>query len=598
MKFSSIGQSRVSDELFHENETKNNRLVSLALFIIALVDIFLGGLHCLGVYDLVHNICAYTFIITGTLGILVVLVAKLLKYDRPWIKSVLIMVFILNGGVAFFFYPLNQNFICYGPIIIAAMYFDVHLTNTTSNASLAIYTLALWLNVFLDGKSEAITAIHELQQVYIWANPQEILLYRQIPNTLFFAITKSLCIGITKRGVELITKHDKLSKETFKLKSEMEAAAKIQSDSLPAQNFIAPNNNIEINAFMHPAKETGGDFYDYFLIDNDLVFLVADVSDKGLAAAMFMMRAKNTLGLAIRYADSLVEAVKNTNEILCEENPEDMFVTLWLGKINIKTGVGKYVNCAHPNPIVRHKDGSISRIENEPDVMLGVFNDVEVSEHSISLSPEDTILVFSDGMTDVERSKNDFFGDERLCDAVKNKPEENDNLCSYLEKQIKEFVGDYDQADDTTALTLKINETRIPQQKNLVMDCSYDAIEKVIDETNEMLIKEECPENIRRNIDASIDEILSNIVDYAYEGSSGQFEIRIVCSSNFIDLTFVDSGMPFDVLNTADPNQDDEPQIGGYGLYIVKNLMDDLHYQRIAEQNIFTMTKIWHSKQF
>ena len=527
-------------------------------------------------------------LVMSILDLLVVFLIKRRNYKGKYLKIILIMLILLSVAITFLFYPLVEVFIMYGPILIATMYYDRKLVKIVSILNWLVYTLAIWLNVLLEKYSPNMALLHELQNVSLWKNPTDVLIYRQIPHTLLFMLTSIICVLIGKRGEQNLEKQSKTINEILAMNKSISAAEKIQESSLPDKEF--KTKNIEIQALTKPAKEVAGDFYDYFVINDDIIFLVADVSDKGFAAAMFMMKAKNVLSLTIKSGLSLSEAIAVANNILCEDNKENMFVTCFLAKINMKTGQGTYINCGHNKPFIKRNDKTLEQVESNTDMILGVFTDNVYQEYPIVLNDNDLLFLYTDGVTDAECQENVFYGEERLKDNLKQAS--TDDIVNKIIASIDNFRQDYMQSDDITILTLKYKEC---EKKELELKGNYESIEKIIDEVNTMLSQYECIDEDRCNIDVAIDEICANIVDYGYEGMYGEINCKIKVQENKFEITIIDKGKAFNPLEVN--NDIDELKIGGLGIYLVKQLMDELKYEYLDNQNILYMNKTFRQEE-
>lgn len=373
-----------------------------------------------------------------------------------------------------------------------------------------------------------------------------------LPQIAFFIVTAVVCDHIATRGRNLLGKQVEEMSKSASMEAEINAAAEMQQSALPANSFRTAQGEVQIQAFMRPAKAVGGDFYDYFMEDDNLVFTVADVSDKGFGAALFMMKAKNAVRTAFQAADSFEDAVAAVNSILCGDNEESMFVTMWIGCMNIHTGLGKYANCGHNMPILKHADGSCEPVENEPDFMLGVFDPAEISSHVLKMASGDTLTLYTDGLTDAMNEAGEAFGDERLLKVIEGMSKDAPEPCDYLLTKVDEFVGASSQFDDMTSIRIHFNQPEAETVKTISCETTMEATEHVLDQVNQMLEKRDCPENVRRNIDVSIDEVCENIREYAYEDGTGSYEVTAAVGRNYVRLEFVDQGMAFNPLEDAE----------------------------------------------
>ena len=242
--------------------------------------------------------------------------------------------------------------------------------------------------------------------------------------------------------------------EKERISTELSVAAKIQLDMLPKEYPAFPDRtDFDLFATMSPAKEVGGDLYDYLLLDDDhLMITVGDVSGKGVPAALFMGKSKVLLDFYAMLGLSPKEIFDRANNQLCKNNDSGLFVTCWLGIFCFSTGELRFVNAGHPYPVLYH-EGEFSYLREKPNFVLGGMEDFPYVEHTITLSKGDRIFVYSDGVTEATNSEKQLFEEERLLEAMKTT--ENLSAPDVLKKvreKIDEFVGEAEQFDDITML--------------------------------------------------------------------------------------------------------------------------------------------------
>ncbi|MBO6219617.1 MAG: SpoIIE family protein phosphatase [Treponema sp.] len=251
-----------------------------------------------------------------------------------------------------------------------------------------------------------------------------------------------------------ITELTRVTAEKERISTELNLAAKIQLESLPKGYPAFPERkDFDLFASMSPAKEVGGDLYDYMLVDDDhLMLVVGDVSGKGVPAALFMMTAKTLLDSGSKHDLSPKEIFDTTNNQLCKGNESDLFVTCWLGILTFSTGELRFVNAGHPYPVLCH-DGNFSYVKTSPNFVLGGMEDISYKEHSINLVKGDRLFVYTDGVTEATDANKELFGEDRLLSAIQKTENMNapDTLTS-VRKDIDEFVGEAEQFDDITML--------------------------------------------------------------------------------------------------------------------------------------------------
>ena len=210
---------------------------------------------------------------------------------------------------------------------------------------------------------------------------------------------------------------------------------------------------------MHPAKEVGGDFYDfYFVGENRLGFLIADVSGKGIPAAMFMMTAKTIIKGYAESGKSIDEVFTTANAKLCESNEAGMFVTAWMGVLDITNGNVEFANAGHNPPLVRHADGSFEYLKSKPGFILAGMEGMKYRKNGLVLSPGDEIYLYTDGVTEATNSENELYGEERLLNLLNTlQGLTGEEVCRAVKADIDAFSGDAPQFDDITMLYLKYN---------------------------------------------------------------------------------------------------------------------------------------------
>ena len=383
--------------------------------------------------------------------------------------------------------------------------------------------------------------------------------------------------------------------EKERISAELGVATKIQASMLPCIFPPYPDRTeFDIYASTFPAKEVGGDFYDFYLIDeNKLVMAIADVAGKGIPAALFMVITKILMKncSSCKNLSSIFESVNNK---LCENNEAGMFVTAFMGIYNIVTGKFAYVNAGHNPPLLKKRGGGYEFLKTAPRLILAWKKDVEYIEEEITLEPGDTLYLYTDGVTEAMNTDNDLFSDERLLDAL-NKyidypPME---LLPAIKREICQFANGAEQADDITMLALKVNST--PGgcfRKELIVEARIDNLDEVLDFVNDALDRHDCPSSMQNQIDIAVEEIFVNIARYAYEPQCGNVAIYIFVGEEIV-IRFEDSGKPYNPLEQADPDLDkplNKRKIGGLGIFLVKQLMEKVVYTRVDNKNVLTIT--------
>ena len=255
-------------------------------------------------------------------------------------------------------------------------------------------------------------------------------------------------------------KYEKQQAVTNRLSMELNMATAIQASQLPRLFPAFPNRpEFDVYASMKPAKEVGGDFYDFFLVDNDHIGLVmADVSGKGVPAALFMMVARVLIKAHLQNGESPAVALENVNNQLCESNEAELFVTVWTGVLEISTGKGFAANAGHEHPAIRRANGEYALQVYRHSPAVATMDGIPFREHSFQLNPGDSLFVYTDGVAEATNANNELFGNDRMLDALNVHPDaQPEEVLSNVMKGIDAFVAGAEQFDDITMLCLKYN---------------------------------------------------------------------------------------------------------------------------------------------
>ena len=263
---------------------------------------------------------------------------------------------------------------------------------------------------------------------------------------------------LSEKTIRYVNEVTKITAEKERIGTELDMARDIQASQLPGIFPAFPDRKeFDIYATMEPAKEVGGDFYDFFLVDKDhLGMVIADVSGKGVPAALFMMIAKILLKNRLQDGDSPAEALSHANRQLLENNQAEMFVTAWVGVLNIATGEGVAANAGHEHPALRKKDGGFELIKYRHSPALAAMEDVPFAEHAFYMEPGDSVFIYTDGVPEATNSAQELYGTDRLVDALNESPDQSPRgLLNSVRESIREFVGPAVQFDDMTMLCLE-----------------------------------------------------------------------------------------------------------------------------------------------
>ncbi len=387
-----------------------------------------------------------------------------------------------------------------------------------------------------------------------------------------------------------------------RIAGELAVATNIQASMLP-RNFseFSENRYFDLYASMHPAKEVGGDFYDFFMVDEDHVGLVmADVSGKGVPAALFMVVAKTLIKNRAQLGESPAEILKNVNAQLCENNEAELFVTVWLAIIDLNTGKGLAANAGHEHPAIRRAGGQYELSVYRHSPAVATMDGIRFREHEFALAPGDSLFVYTDGVPEATDANDEMLGNDRLLEALNKNPDASpEQVLLNVRAGVDEFVKDAEQFDDITMLCFRYDGPK-EDPNEITVDAKVENLTQVLAFVDGHLEAAECSPKAQTQIEVAVEELFVNIASYAYAPGSGQATVRIAmepgtdAAPERVAITLKDRGVPYDPLAKPDPDitlSAEDRKIGGLGIYMVKKTMDDICYEYRDGQNVLTIKK-------
>ncbi len=394
-----------------------------------------------------------------------------------------------------------------------------------------------------------------------------------------------------------------ITKERERISSELTIAKSIQTSSLPAIFPPFPERKeFDIFASMVAAKEVGGDFYDfYFIDDNYFMFLIADVSGKGIPAALFMMTTKtiiNNVSQIVRDPKDLIEEI---NKKICSNNKNNLFITMFTGIVDVSTGKLYCINCGHNPPLIKQNNCEFKYMNMDSNHVLGVIEDAKFSIYETKLEPGDVIYTYTDGVTEALNADEEMFGEERLLNTI-NACGNSDivNIINSIKSSISRYSGDIPQSDDVTMLAFKYNGVDGISGSDTSNEKTFKA--KAVKENYKVFytwLHGVCAvwklnEEAVNKIDMCAEEIYANVEFYAYGDETGDIEVTLSkISDEVVELKFKDTGFEYNPLEKADPDitlSPEDRQLGGLGIFMVKQMSESISYERANGQNILTFS--------
>ena len=383
----------------------------------------------------------------------------------------------------------------------------------------------------------------------------------------------------------------RITAEKERIHAELQVASQMQADMLPdSREAFAGSKAFTLCARMLPAKEMGGDFYDFFMIDEDnLAFLVADVSGKGVPAALFMVVAKTLLKNRTRSSASAAQAFTDANEGLCQDNYHDMFVTAWMGVLTLSTGRLVFVNAGHTRPLLRQKDGSYTYLTERSGFVLAGMEHTQYTQQALYLAPGDALFLYTDGVTEANDAKKQLYGEERLSQVLNKEPDlAPEEALTAVWEDVMLYQKGMEQFDDITMLALCYNGNGFRKKTGKPDMADIQEWNRFVDE---ILEEKHFPQKEAAKIRIAVDEIYSNI---CYYSKAKTVTIGCQADTETVTIYFEDDGIPYNPLNRPDPDLKEAMENrkeGGLGIYLVKKRMDKLDYAYVEGKNRLTMVK-------
>ena len=391
-------------------------------------------------------------------------------------------------------------------------------------------------------------------------------------------------------------KNQELTEKKNKIESELHIARGIQMAMLPKIFPPFPERkDLDLFASIVPAKEVGGDLYDFFIRDEKLLFCIADVSGKGVPASLVMAVTRSLFRTIATHQDSPKQIIQMMNDAIADNNESNMFVTLFCGTLDLKDGHLVFCNAGHNAPEII-SDG-VRPLDVLPNLPVGVMGGMDFKEQETVLHEGDTIFLYTDGLSEAENQVQELFGEQRLEAALQPGLTAVDQLRT-MHRAVHTFVGEAEQSDDLTMLCIRFlggNAETAEKERSIVLRNDIGQISRLADFVGSLAREEQLSEPLTVSLNLALEEAVTNVIMYAYpQGQEGRVGLQAVRRPDALEFTLTDSGKPFDP--TAAPEADtslgvQERPIGGLGIFLVRKIMDTVAYRRTNGKNILTMIK-------
>ena len=398
-----------------------------------------------------------------------------------------------------------------------------------------------------------------------------------------------------KDTLEYIDNLDKINAEQQRLGTELNVASSIQNAMLPNKFPAFPDRSeFDLYANMTPAKEVGGDFYNYIQIDdNHLLLAIADVSGKGIPAALFMMITMILTTDRAKMGMSVSEIVTTTNDAISAHNEAEMFVTMWLGILEISTGKITAVNAGHDDPAIYRKGESFELAKEKHGLVVGAMGGIKYKSYEIQLNPGDKLFLYTDGVPEATRSDNVMFELEGMIKSLNKRSQSSpQEIIEGIKEDVSAFVGEAPQFDDMTMLCLEYKGAK--HEPTIVLDATDANLPSVEEFLEKVLDGQEYSKKAFNHLKIAVEEIYTNVAHYAYRPDVGKVWVTAEYKDSIFKIVIEDKGKPYNPLEQDDPDITlgvDDRDIGGLGIFMTKKLVDKIEYERVDDKNILKMEK-------
>ena len=396
---------------------------------------------------------------------------------------------------------------------------------------------------------------------------------------------------IAYRSVQNLWKLNEVRAKEQHIEDELAIARHIQQSLLPSDSLPDIAQKVDISGLQVPAKFVGGDLYDYYIRDNKLIFCIGDVSGKGVPAALLMAIAHSLFRTISAHSDQPDHITRELNRSISDNNPDIMFITMFLGVLDLETGFVTYCNAGH-NPPVLLQSGEAGYLELADNLLIGVEKDTEYSSRTLQLGDGDTLFLYTDGLTEAENTQKELFGEERALEiAQKLCGASAEEQIKAMQSAVKQFVGDAEQSDDLTLLAIRYLSTK----EQLTLTNDIQELERLEPFLENFFNKNNLDVTLLPSVNLALEEALANVIMYAYpKGVQGEVTLSTNIKGEDILMEIKDKGAPFDPLQQQEANLDvplEERQIGGLGIHLIKEIMDGVEYARADGKNVLKMRK-------
>jgi sigma-B regulation protein RsbU (phosphoserine phosphatase) len=410
--------------------------------------------------------------------------------------------------------------------------------------------------------------------------------------TILMLIGLGMLILILRSAARNQQKVVSLKEKKDRMENELLIGHNIQMSMIPKD--FPERKDIDMAASIVPAKEVGGDLYDFYIRDGKLFFCIGDVSGKGVPASLVMAVTRSLFRSVSAHELSPQRIVTLMNESITDMNENEMFVTFFCGVLDMASGHLSYCNAGHNPPLV-YID-KLQFLPAQPNLPLGIMSGMTFVEQETDLSSNDALYLYTDGLTEAENLAHEQFGETRMMDVLRTHRNAQDDL-EAMQKAVADFVGDADPSDDLTMLFIHYLNDMQPDEteRHLILHNDIQQIPQLAEFIETIADEINLDQGLAMSLNLALEEAVTNVILYAYpKGSDGRVDVEAIISKDKLKFIISDSGKEFDP--TAAPEADvtlgvEDRPIGGLGIYLVRKIMDSVSYERTDGKNVLSMIK-------
>ena len=410
--------------------------------------------------------------------------------------------------------------------------------------------------------------------------------------TILMLIGLGMLILILRSAARNQQKVVSLKEKKDRMENELLIGHNIQMSMIPKD--FPERKDIDMAASIVPAKEVGGDLYDFYIREGKLFFCIGDVSGKGVPASLVMAVTRSLFRSVSAHELSPQRIVTLMNESITDMNENEMFVTFFCGVLDMASGHLCYCNAGHNPPLV-YID-KLQFLPAQPNLPLGIMPGMTFVEQETDLSSNDALYLYTDGLTEAENLAHEQFGETRMMDVLRTHRNAQDDL-EAMQKAVADFVGDADPSDDLTMLFIHYLNDMQPDEteRHLILHNDIQQIPQLAEFIETIADEINLDQGLAMSLNLALEEAVTNVILYAYpKGSDGRVDVEAIISKDKLKFIISDSGQEFDP--TAAPEADitlgvEDRPIGGLGIYLVRKIMDSVSYERTDGKNVLSMTK-------